>query len=62
MPAIMFTVAILTVPPIHIFRQLRGAYLLNWWSAGWRTAAIMLFALATSGLFLIGLLAMGLLG
>jgi hypothetical protein len=62
MPAIMFTAATLAVPPLHIFRQLRGAYMLPWWSAGWRTAAIMLFALATSGLFLIGLLAMGLLG
>jgi hypothetical protein len=47
------------VPPLHMFRQLRGAYLLSWWSALWRTAAlivIMCFALLT---WLITLIAVG---
>jgi hypothetical protein len=29
------------LPPLHMFRQLRGAYLLSWWSALWRTAALI---------------------
>jgi hypothetical protein len=32
------------LPPLHMFRQLRGAYLLGWWSALWRTAALIAIA------------------
>jgi hypothetical protein len=29
------------LPPVHMFRQLWGAKLLGWWSAVWRTAALV---------------------
>ena len=50
------------VPPIHIYRQLRGAYLLSRWSALWRTFILVNFAFIASGLFLTLLLALGVLG
>ena len=38
-----------TAPPLHMFRQLRGAYQLGWVAALWRTAALLII----SGLALI---------
>jgi hypothetical protein len=29
------------LPPLHLFRQVKGAYQLGWWSALWRTAALL---------------------
>jgi hypothetical protein len=49
------------VPPIHIYRQLRGAYALSRFSALWRTLALLLFALVSAILFMLGLLALGVL-
>jgi hypothetical protein len=54
----VFTLA----PPIHIFRQLRGAYQLGWLSALWRTALLLLFASWAATIFFLMLLALGLLG
>jgi hypothetical protein len=48
------------VPPIHICRQLRGAYQLSRWSAVWRTFALLVFAGMALMLFLMLLLALGL--
>ena len=50
------------VPPIHMFRQLKGAYALGWAGALWRTAALLLFALIAALLFFLLLLAVGLAG
>jgi hypothetical protein len=50
------------VPPIHIFRQLRGAYALPWYSALWRTAALLVFAGVAAMIFFTLLLALGVLG
>lgn len=47
-------------PPAHIFFQLRGAYQLNWFSALWRTFALLIFASITLTLFAILLLGLGL--
>jgi hypothetical protein len=47
-------------PPIHIFFQLRGAYQLNWFSALWRTFALLIFASITLTLFGMLLLGLGL--
>ena len=47
-------------PPIHMYRQLRGAYQLSRFSAVWRTLALLFFALVASMIFLTLLLAMGL--
>ena len=52
----------LFVPPIHIFRQLRGTYGLRKRSALWRTVALLFCAQTTVGLFFILLLALGVLG
>jgi hypothetical protein len=54
-------VAILAVPPIHMYRQLRGAYLLGRWSAAWRTVALLFMTLVTITIFLFLLLALGIL-
>ncbi len=53
--------AMMLIPPIHIYRQLRGAYQLGRFSALWRTAALLFFANVAIFLFLMLLLAMGVL-
>jgi len=50
------------LPPIHIYRQLRGAYGLRWYSALWRTAALLVFAGVAAMIFFTMLLALGVLG
>jgi hypothetical protein len=54
--------AILLVPPLHIYRQLRGAYQLSRWSAIWRTFVLINFAFIAASLFFTLLLALGVLG
>ena len=54
--------AIVFVPPIHIYRQLKGAYDLSLGSAAWRTAAILLFAAMAMALFLGLLMLIGVVG
>jgi hypothetical protein len=51
--------ALLLIPPVHIYRQLRGAYALGRLSAAWRTAALLVFASLAMLLFLLLLLALG---
>jgi hypothetical protein len=47
------------VPPIHMYRQLRGAYVLSRWSALWRTVALIVFSGMAIGLFMMLLVALG---
>ena len=54
--------ALVLVPPLHMFRQLRGAYALSWWSAAWRTIALLVFATVATGLFLLLLVLIGVAG
>ena len=54
--------AITFIPPIHMYRQLRGAYRLSRFSAIWRTAALIVFAFVAATLFFVLLLALGALG
>ncbi|WP_338501334.1 DUF3667 domain-containing protein [Sphingomonas kaistensis] len=54
--------AMTVIPPIHIYRQLRGAYELTRLSALWRTVAVLFFAMLASGLFGMLLLLLGVLG
>ncbi|MET1111290.1 MAG: DUF3667 domain-containing protein [Allosphingosinicella sp.] len=61
-PAVLTILAMTFIPPIHIYRQLRGAYELSWWSALWRTFVLINFAFVAATLFFTGLLALGLLG
>ena len=50
------------VPPVHMYRQLRGAYGLSRPSALWRAAMLVCFALLAGFLFFMLLLLTGLLG
>jgi hypothetical protein len=61
-PAVVPALAITFVPPVHIYRQLRGAYQLSRWSALWRTFVLINFAFIAASLFFTLLLALGLLG
>jgi hypothetical protein len=51
--------AVIFVPPVHIYRQLRGAYELSRFSALWRTGAVLVFALIASILFFLLIFALG---
>jgi len=48
------------IPPIHMYRQLRGAYNLTRWSAIWRATLLTIFSFIAAILFLIALVGMGL--
>ena len=61
-PDVIAGFAMLFVPPLHIYRQLRGAYELSRWSAVWRTFVLINFAFIAATLFFTGLLALGVLG
>ena len=39
------------IPPFHMYRQLKGAYGLSGWGAGWRAAVLTMFALLVISLF-----------
>jgi hypothetical protein len=47
------------VPPIHMYRQLRGAYGIGKWSAAWRTFALTIFAFIAISLFVSFLVTVG---
>ncbi len=52
----------LFIPPIHIFRQLKGAYRLHWLSALIRTVFLISFCWITAIIFFVLLLGIGALG
>lgn len=62
LPSVAAALAITFGPPVHMYRQLRGAYGLSRWSAAWRTFALINFAFIAASLFFTLLLALGLLG
>ena len=47
------------LPPIHMYRQLRGTYALGKWGAIWRASVLTIFAFIAIGLFASLLVAMG---
>ena len=47
------------IPPLHIYKQLRGAYSLSRFSALWRTAMLLMFSIVILMLFLNLLLLLG---
>lgn len=51
--------ALLIVPPLHMYRQLRGAYRLSRLAAFWRTILLAIFALLAAVVFLLLLIAIG---
>lgn len=60
--AILTMLALVVGVPVHIFAQLKGAYELSWWSAGWRTALLLVFCLLILMLFVISVTVLGLTG
>jgi hypothetical protein len=61
-PGAILGLAALIVPPVHMYRQLRGAYGLSAASALWRTVALLFFASWALTLFGLLLIALGLMG
>ena len=61
-PSLVFALGVLLVPPVHMYRQLKDAYALSRRSALWRTAALLIMALAALLLFAAILLAVGVFG
>ncbi|OYQ31517.1 hypothetical protein CHU95_20445 [Niveispirillum lacus] len=53
---------ILLAPPLHMFFHLRGTYRLSIFSALWRTVALLFITLATSVLFVMFIVSMGVAG
>lgn len=47
------------IPPVHMYRQLKGAYQLSWLGALWRTVALVAIVAVTSSLFITVLLGLG---
>jgi len=50
-PQALVMLAIVTLPPVHMYRQLKGAYLLSRFEASWRATMLLFFALVAGGLF-----------
>jgi hypothetical protein len=48
------------IPPFHMYRQLKGAYGLTGWGAGWRAALLTMFAVIVVSLFAALLVGVGL--
>jgi hypothetical protein len=48
------------VPPIHMYRQLRGAYQLGFFGALWRTCALLLIAFLSLLTYLLIVIALSL--
>jgi hypothetical protein len=51
--------ALTVIPPVHMYRQLRGAYQLKRWSALWRTLLLVCFAAIALTLFLLLMVGLG---
>ncbi len=58
----LIMLAIFVIPPIHIYRQLRGAYTLSRWSALWRAVILVHFTTIVLLLFGLFLLTLGMMG
>ncbi|WP_331040945.1 DUF3667 domain-containing protein [Allosphingosinicella sp.] len=58
----IITLAIILIPPVHMYRQLKGTYQLSRWSALWRTFMLLVFAAIAASLFALMLLMLGVLG
>ena len=55
----LLVLAFVLVPPIHIYKQLKGGYRLKRLGALWRTGWMLFFATITSALFLVALVTLG---
>lgn len=58
----LFWFALIFIAPVaHMFVQLKGAYALSSFSAGWRTAFLLLSATSTLAIYLVTMIALGVL-
>lgn len=57
--AIVIPLGLLAVP-VHVFAQMKGAYSLSWFSALWRTIALLVFCNIVVGLFFAAIVYLGL--
>ena len=57
--AIVIPLGLLAVP-VHVFAQVKGAYSLSWFSALWRTIALLVFCNIVVGLFITAIVYLGL--
>ncbi|SNS49429.1 Protein of unknown function [Sphingomonas laterariae] len=62
LPAAAIITIITFFPPVHMYRQLKGAYSLGWFSALWRTCFLMFSATFAATIFVLLLVAMGVTG
>jgi hypothetical protein len=62
LPGGIALLAVLIIPPVHIYRQLKGTYSLSHASALWRTAALIVLSLIALALFAAILLVLGVFG
>lgn len=60
--AILTMLAFMIGVPVHMFAQLKGAYGLPSWSAGWRTALLLIFCVVILTLFVVTVTVLGLSG
>lgn len=58
----MIAMALVIIPPVHMYRQLRDAYRLSRFGTLWRTIMLINFAFIAGGLFFTTLVALGALG
>ena len=58
----LVSLAVLIIPPAHIYRQLKGTYGLSRGSALWRTAALLILSFVALSLFALILLTLGVFG
>ncbi|UAK24562.1 DUF3667 domain-containing protein [Sphingomonas nostoxanthinifaciens] len=58
-PSGLIFFAVVIVPPLHMYRQLKGAYGLGRFGAAWRTVALLCITVVTSSLFASFLFYMG---
>lgn len=59
LPGVAFAIL---VPPVHIYRDLKGAYRLNRFGALWRTALLLLFSVIALSLFAMAVIVLGMSG
>jgi hypothetical protein len=59
LPSWIIAFAAMIIPPLHMYRQLKEAYLLSRFSAIWRTCALLIITTITSSLFLSFLIYLG---
>ena len=56
---VVINLAALSIP-VHMFAQMKGAYSLSWFSALWRTIALLVFCNIVVGLFIMAIVYLGL--